>query len=233
VRVSGDTVDITGANVRLGRAAYDPENGMRIDLVDLRGEIKKDDRPAGRFDILFSKSVDSSGPKAVSKVGLRDVDMDAVRFVYENSLPVHVVRGLITLRSDTRINSGNIDSRNEIYLKDQALEPKSGGIQMMGFVPIASVCEAINRVDSLRLKFEITGTLEKPEFKGFQESLMALIKPYIGDIQNKLKDEGMNALGRLIGKKDGQAGTAASSGESQNLGAAVDSLKSLFGNKKE
>lgn len=195
VRVNGDTADIANANIRLSRLAYDPENGMKVDLVDLRGDVKKDDNPAGRFDILFSKSTDKNGPRAVCRVHLKDVDMDAVRFVYENSLPVRVVKGSITLKSDTNIVSGRIDSRNEIYLKGQTLESKAGMNQMMGFVPIAAVCDAINRIDPLALKFNIGGTLEKPEFGGFQESLMVLIKPYIADFQEKIKSEGLKALG--------------------------------------
>ncbi|MDP2912471.1 MAG: hypothetical protein Q8N91_00500, partial [Candidatus Omnitrophota bacterium] len=124
-----------------------------------------------------------------------------VRFVYESSLPVQVVKGFITLRSDTHIEEGAIDSRNEISLRDQALLPKAGGSQAMGFMPIAAVCEAMNRVDPLKLDFNIGGTVEKPEFGGFQESLMALIKPYIVNFQEKIKSEGLKALGRLLDKE--------------------------------
>ncbi len=202
VRVNGNTADITNAKIRLGRMAYDPLNGMRLDLLDLRGNVKTGDRSAGKFDIYFSKSADRNGEKAVFKAELNDIDMDAVRFVYEDSLPVHVIKGLVTLRSRTYIEAGNIDSRNEISLKGHALEQKMGASPLMGFVPISAVCDAMNRIDPLKLKFNITGTLDKPQFGGFQESLMALIKPYIANFQDKIKDEGLKALGRLFNKKE-------------------------------
>jgi len=202
VRVNGNNVDIKNAKIRLARVVYDPENGAGIDLVNLRGDISKGDKPAGKFDIFFSKGVDKNGPKAVFKANLNDVDMDAVRFVYENSLPIKVVQGFITLRSNTHIESGAISSQSEISLRDQTLEPKALGSPVMGFIPIAIVCEAMNRVNPLKLNFNIGGTVENPQFEGFQESLMALIKPYIANFQENIKDEGLKALGRLFDKTD-------------------------------
>ncbi|MDO8535571.1 MAG: DUF2062 domain-containing protein [Candidatus Omnitrophota bacterium] len=202
VSVNGNTADITNAKIRLGRMAYDPENGMALGLIDIHGNVSKGERSGGKFDIYFSKSADRNGEKAVFKAELNDIDMDAVRFVYEDSLPVHVVKGRLTLRSNTNIAAGAINSRNEIYLKDHTLEQKMGGIPLMGFVPISAICDAINRVDPLKLKFTITGTLEKPEFGGFQESLMSLVKPYITSFQEKLKTEGLKALGQLLNKKE-------------------------------
>jgi len=236
VRVNGNAADIKNAKIHLGRMAYDPENGMRLDLLDLRGSINKDEKSAGKFSLFFSKSADSNGEKAVFKADLVDIDMDAIRFVYEGSLPVHVIKGLITLKSDTRIEAGAINSHNEVYLKDHVLEQKTGGMALMGFVPISAVCGAMNRIDPLKLKFNITGTLEKPQFLGFQESLMALIKPYVASFQDKIKNEGLKALGRLMNKKDDgqpEQGAAAGSGsKGSDLDSAASSLKSLFGNKK-
>jgi hypothetical protein len=237
VRVDGNTADITNAKIRLGRMAYDPENGLKLDLLGLQGNINKGERSSGKFNIFFSKNADGNGEKAVFKAELNDIDMDAVRFVYERSLPVHVVKGMMTLRSKTYIEEGAIDSRNEISLRDHALEQKVGGSPLMGFVPISAVCDAMNRIDPLKLKFNIMGTLEKPQFLGFQESLMALIKPYVASFQEKIKTEGLKALGRLINKKDDgqpeQAAATESGSNGQNMDSAVNSLKSLFGNKKE
>lgn len=197
--MNGQAADLKDADIRLGQIAYDPENGTKIGLIGLKGSVEKDGAAAGNFDIYFSQSADRTGRKAAFKAALNDIDMDAVRFVYEDSLPVRVVKGKITLRSRTSINAGAIDSRNDITLKDQVLEAKGGG--MMGFVPMPVVCNAINGINPLRLKFDIEGALDKPEFKGFQESLMALIKPYIADVQENFKNEGLKALGRLFEKK--------------------------------
>lgn len=237
VKVNGNAVDITNAKIRLGRMAYDPENGMKLDLLDLQGNVNKGGNPAGKFNIFFSKSDDRNGPKGVFRAQLNDIDLNAVRFAYENSLPVHVVKGTLTLRSDTRIEAGAINSRNGISLRDHKLEPKAGGNPLVGFVPIPVVCDAMNRIDPLKLNFNIKGTLEKPEFGGFQESLMALIKPYVANFQEKIKGEGLKAIGQFMNKKDDgqpeQSAAAGSGNKSSELDGAVNSLKSLFGSKKE
>ncbi len=131
---------------------------------------------------------------------LDNVDLDAVRFIYEDSLPVRVVKGKISLVSDTRITGETIASRDSVTLMSATLEPKSGGAQAVGLIPMPAVCDAINRIDPVRLKFEIKGTVEKPEFSGFQESLMELIKPYVTNMGEQLKNEGMNALGKFLEK---------------------------------
>lgn len=237
VSVNGNAADITDAKIRLGCMAYDPENGMKLDLLHLRGNVNKGDNPAGKFNIFFSKSDGRNGPKAVFRTQLNDIDLDAVRFAYENSLPIHVVKGILTLISDARIEAGAINSHNEISLRNHTLEPKAGENPLMGFVPIPAVCDAMNRIDPLKLNFNIKGTLEKPEFGGFQESLMTLIRPYVANFQEKIKDEGLKAIGQLMNKKDDgqpeQSATAESGTKSPALTGTINSLKSLLGNKKE
>jgi len=201
IKMEGNTAELTNARIRLGRIAYDPENGMKVDLVELRGNVNKGASPDGKFDIFFSKGADKNGQKVVFRAELNDIDMDAVRFAYEDSLPVHVSKGFITLKSKTSIEGDVLDSRNEIYLKGHTLEPKMGGIPMVGFIPMPALCNAINRVNPLTLKFSIGGTTENPEFGGFQESLMVLVKPYITDLKENIKNEGLKVLDRIFNKK--------------------------------
>jgi len=183
ISANGNVLEIAKAQMRLGQIALDPESGVNVGLVDLRGNVNKGAAPAGKFNIFFSQGVDKNGQKAVFNAKLEDIDMNAVRFVYEGSLPVYVVRGLLTLKSETHIEAGAIDSKNEICLKNHALQQKAGTNPMMGFVPASTVCDAINRIDPLKFNFSIGGTLEKPEFKGFQDLIMTLIKPYIANFQ--------------------------------------------------
>ncbi len=198
VSINGNVLEITKARMRLGQIAFDPENGIKAGLVDLHGNVNKGAVPAGKFDIYFSQGVDKNGRKAAFNALLEDIDMDAVRFIYEDSLPVYVVRGLLTLKSKTYIEAGAIDSKNEIYLKNHALQQKAGENPMMGFVPISAVCDAINRIDPLKLNFGIGGTLEKPEFRGFQELIMTLIKSYIIDFQ---AEDAVNSLMSIFKNK--------------------------------
>jgi len=195
---NGNILEITKARMRLGQIVFDPENGVKVGLVDLHGNVNKGAAPAGRFDIFFSQGVDKNAQKAVFNAELEDIDMDATRFIYEDSLPIYVVRGFLTLKSKTYIEAGAIDSKNEINLRNHELLQKAGGNPMMGFVPVPVVCEAINRIDPLKLNFGIGGTLEKPEFKGFHELIMTLIKPHIANFKDNIINEGINALGELF-----------------------------------
>lgn len=230
-------VDIENARIVLRRVAFDPQNGVRLDGINLRGELFKDNAAAGALELLFSKDDTSKGQKAVCNIKLSDVDLDATRFIYEDSLPVRVVKGKISLVSNTRISGEAIDSKNSITLTGQTLEPKPGAAIAVGFIPMPAVCDALNRIDPARLNFDIKGTVEKPEFSGFQEILLSLIKPYVADITERIKTQGINALGEFIQKKVGnetnQPASSTTSDTSATAQQAINSIKSLFGDRNK
>jgi len=232
---NAEPIELKNARIGLRRVAFDPQNGVRLDGINLRGELFKDNAAKGRLTLLFSKGYASTGQTVVCKVELDDVDLDAIRFVYEDSLPVRVAKGRISLVSNSRIDGDAIDSRNSLTLMGHTLEPKPGAAMAVGFIPMPAVCEALNRIDPARLKFEIKGTVEKPEFGGFQETLLDLIKPYAADIGEQIKTQGMNALGRLLQKKIGgekdQTPSSGASDTSAPAKQAIESIKSLFGDK--
>ena len=72
------------------------------------------------------------------------------------------------------------------------------------FPELASLCEAINAVQPFELKFDIVGTVQKPEFKGFKESLMAITKPYLMNLKDTVINDGVNAIKNLLQKKFGK-----------------------------
>jgi len=231
-----DTVEIDKADIKLGGLAFDPDNGTKFDMLNLRGRIKKGDKAAGKVDIFYSKNYARGNQNALLDINLDDVDLDAVRFVYQDSLPVRIVKGIITLKSKTTISGENIDSRNNLTLEDHNIEPKVGQGPMVGFIPMPVLCDALNQVDPIKLRFEITGTLEKPEFKALQESIITLAKPYIGSIQEKIKNEGMNALGKLLQDRIAPASSAQAPNDAEagtDSQQAVDAIKSIFGSKEK
>jgi hypothetical protein len=67
-------------------------------------------------------------------------------------------------------------------------------------LPVASIMDALNSIDPVHLRFEIKGTVDKPEFGGFQESLISLVKPYLSNVTRKLQEEGVKALGSFLDK---------------------------------
>ena len=197
-------VELKGAKISLKRVAFDPQNGTRLDGINVSGELFKDNASAGKLKFLYSKNYTNAGQTAVIKADIDNVDLDAVRFVYEDSLPVRVTKGRISLNSNTRITGDSIDSRNSLTLTGTTVEPKQGGAPVVGLIPIAAVCGALNRIDPARLKFDITGTVEKPEFGGFQETLLNLIKPFLANIGEEVKTQGVSAIGQLIQKNIGK-----------------------------
>ena len=85
-------------------------------------------------------------------------------------------------------------------LTNASFQPKAGTMTMVGFIPVSSIVDALNGIDPVHLRFDIKGTVDKPELGGFMESLMDLVKPYIANIQNQLKEEGVKALGSFLEK---------------------------------
>lgn len=197
-----EPIELKNARLELKRVAVDPDNGIKLGGIDIRGELIKNDSSAGKLDFMYSKGHSGAGQTMTCRMNLEDVDMDAVRFIYEDSLPVKIVKGKVSLRSNTNISVNAIDSRNSMTLTGQTIEPKQGGSTVVGFIPIGAVCDALNRIDPARLKFDITGTIDKPQFGGFQESLMELIKPYLVSVGEQLKTQGMGMLDKLLRKKE-------------------------------
>jgi len=226
-------VELRNAKINVLKLAIDPDNGVKFSGMKMRGELFRDNASAGRLDIDYA-----DGERNVSfNAALENVDLKALQFIYADSLPVSISKGKISLNTDTRITDGAIESRNSITLSGHDLEQKPGGVVAMGFLPTATICEALNKIDPLDLKFDITGTVDNPEFKGFEDTLMTVIKPYVANIGDNLKSQGIKSLGKFF------KSTAAS--ETQTTGAAdtqspdktaqeaVDTLKSLFGTKKQ
>lgn len=175
-------VEIDKAGVSLGRLGFDPDNGMSLGLFAINGDVVKGGNKAGTLDILFSQDEDD----ARLNLNLKDIDMTAVDFVYKDSLPVGVEKGIITLISRSRIRDGEIDSRTSLLLTSHRLVSKNRFGMVFGVMPMDLMVEALNKIDPVELKFSIGGTIESPQYSGFKDSLFALVGPYTKNLQNKL-----------------------------------------------
>lgn len=187
-------IEINPARLSLGGLKFDPDNGAMIGSFSIRGDVYRAGNKSGGIDMAFSQTDGA----ASFDIRLEDIDLDAVRFAYQDSLPVNIIKGNINLSSKTSIKGNAINSNTSLLLTGHRLEPKDGSRIAFGIVPVATIVEALNGIDPVKLKFKISGTVENPEFSGFQESLMSLIKPYISNIKDKVMKEGMNALGKLL-----------------------------------
>lgn len=198
----GRNIDMEKVNINLKDIAFDPLMGAKIGKLRMSGVLRKNNSDAGDIKIAYYSALKKD--ELVTDVNLRarDIDLEAIGFIYEDSLPVIFKKGILNIDSKTLVSGENIDSTSAISVKEHFLEPKSKGVLSIGTLTTPLICEAINAMENPELKFKISGTLDKPEFKGFQDALQNLIKPYIGNIKE----------GGISGVKD-----------------AIGNIKSLFG----
>jgi len=236
----GRSVQVEDARIEIGNAAIDPELGFRLGKAEVAGKIKSAGREAGSLKFSYQSTFNENASKAQFNFGLQDVNLDALRFIYENSLPLEIVKGTLDLISETLFDNGNINSINRLSLANHELNPKglteSSGISM----PMPLLCEALNNINPLRLDFTISGTVEKPQFKDFTHSLMAIVKPNLKNIGQVIKNEfntkGIAGVLEAVTGKKAEKGQDVSSGTGEEKSSAqdvVNSLGSIFGKKKK
>lgn len=219
----GRSVEIDKARIVLGNVGYDPALGSRVGKFNIAGNIKSQGVSAGSLEALFLKTFDRQGIRTEFDINLKDVNLSAAAFIYEDSLPVTVQKGFLNLISKTVIINDNIDSKNQLSLRDHTLTPKSGVESSSKFDSVPMICELLNNTNPLKLEFEIGGTLEKPEFRNFMKSLMGIIMPNSKNIGKIIKSKALDALSGLLEKK---------SVKDEDQGA-INSLQSILGGKKQ
>jgi hypothetical protein len=228
----GRSVEVDKAKIILGNVGYDPELGFRVGRFNIAGNLKNQGAEAGEIEFLYLKTLNKHPQCTEFDIDLKNVNLDAVRFIYEDSLPVAVKKGSLNLKSKTILINDNIDSKNELSLKNHELAPKSGLDSSRGFMPVSVICEALNSVNPLKLNFEITGTVEKPEFSGFMKSLLEIVKPNFKNIGETLKSVLGDFLERKSKKYRAQDTSSQGAGKKINPQDVVNTLQSIFGGKK-
>lgn len=234
----GNTIEMDNAGVKLKDIGIDPKNGARVNFFNIFGNIKSAGEPAGSLNFIFSETVSNNEPKDIFNLSLLDINLAALRFIYGKSLPVDLTNGLLNLQSKSTVINETIDSDNTVSLTKHKFAPKTSMDLSKEFMPIPLLCEALNGTSPLNLNFKIAGTVEKPEFTGFQKSLMGLIKPNTRTIKETIKNEGINLLGNFLEKKGVKSqngngsNTTEDSGKSPSTKKTIDSIKSIFGGNK-
>ncbi len=194
----GREIEIDKAELRAGNLGFDPELGLRLGSISLSGGVMNKGAASGRMDLRYSAISTARQEKVEIDLNLKDVDLDAVRFIYEDSLPVEVVKGRLDLTSKTDIDNEALNSKNTFSLSEHELKAKGSlGLPSTGFMSALVICEGLNSLDSATLKFDITGTVDKPEFSGFMKSLKDLIKPSLKTIAPSAQTGITDAVGSL------------------------------------
>ena len=232
----GDDLSVEDASIQIKNLGVDPIKGARFDKLSLQGRLDKKGEAAGKFDLDYAQSFRGDTQKTTCSLSAREVNLPATAFIYQDSLPVDFTKGTITISSKTSIVNGSLDSANSLTLKNQNIVPGKGQRVALGIIPLPTLCDAMNQVDPLTLKFKITGTVDSPEFSGFQDSLMQLVKPYVADMTKQLQEKGVSAVKSFIQEKMGGGsaeGAAGGTQEESSEESAIDSIKSLFNTKEE
>lgn len=231
-----DLITISDAQLKINGLDFDPQNGLDLARFLINGSVSKGGVSLGGLFLSFLKTLAQNEPSAEFDIKLKDVNLEPLRFIYENSLPVEIVKGTVNLNSKSLITGDRLDSRNELSLSDHALKPKSTTLQLSkDFMPLDLVCDALNTIDPVHLNFNISGTVQNPEYSGFKESLNKVIQPALVNIKEKVKQEGMKSVDGLLKK-----GSQNASGEKQSpqtpqnpAPGALQSIQSIFGTQKQ
>lgn len=194
----GNSLEIAGARLEFDRVGIDPVNGARLGRFGIAGDIRSKGVMAGGLDVLYLKR---NAKDSEFDVKLKDVDLNVLRFIYQDSLPVQINRGTLSLESETRLTGDAIDSKNSLTLSNHELLVKDGQEDSKGFMPTSMICGTLNQINPVKLDFDIGGTLEKPEFKNFQKSLMNLVMSNTRAIQFQLQDKAFEAIGDYFKKR--------------------------------
>lgn len=233
----GRSIQVDDARIELNNAAFDPELGFRLGKAEVEGKIKNSGVAAGSLKFMYNNILRNDSRNVQFNIGLTNVDLDAVRFIFEDSVPVEIVKGTLDITSETIFENGTINSKNRLSLGNHELKAKGLTGASDIFMPMPLLCDALNKINPLLLDFTISGTLEKPQLKDFTQSLMALVKPNLKNIGETIKsevaDKGIaGVLDAVSGKKEQgvSTGTAKEKSSTEN---AVSTLQSLFGNKQD
>jgi hypothetical protein len=194
----GNSLQITGARLEFGKVGIDPQNGARLGRFGISGDIKSKGVMAGSLDALYLKR---NAKDSEFDVKLKDIDLNVLRFIYQDSLPVQINRGTLSLESECKIIGTAIDSKNSLVLINHELVAKDTQEESKGFMPASMICGTLNQINPVKLDFDIGGTLEKPEFKNFQKSLMNLVMSNTKAIQFQLQDKAFEAIGDYFKKR--------------------------------
>jgi hypothetical protein len=233
----GRSVQIEDARIELGNAAFDPKLGFRLGKAAVEGKIKGAGVAAGSLKFSYKSNKDAS--KVWFNFGLQEVNLDTLRFIYENSLPVLVNKGTLNLISNTILENGNLNSSNKLTLSNHELKPKGLNQSVDVFMPLPLLCESLNNINPLCLDFTISGTVDKPEFTGFMRSLADLVKPNLKNVGQVIKSEvsskGVSGVLEVFSTKKEDKEQGVSGGVDKEESSAenvVSSLQSIFGNKQ-
>lgn len=230
---TGESLDVDKTTLYIKNLGLDPSAGARFDRFGIKGVVNKNGKSAGSFDFDYAQSFRQGRQTMVADFSAKDIDLTAVKFIYQDSLPVDFQKGIISIDSHTNIVNGELDSSNSVTLKDHTVLPKNNN-QVVGFVPLPVICDALNEMDPVKLKFQIGGTVDNPKLENFEDTLLNLIKPYMANAAENLQKQGLKALDNLLKKETGtpQEGAAPSS-EEDTAAKTIESIKSLFGSQNK
>ncbi|MBU2102225.1 MAG: AsmA family protein, partial [Candidatus Omnitrophica bacterium] len=88
----GVALDVTGMTLRLSGLGIDPADGMRLTQAVLEGAVSRESKPVGNVRAHFVKKA-GKDIKETYEIATRDLDLSAIRFIYQESLPVNLVKG--------------------------------------------------------------------------------------------------------------------------------------------
>ncbi|MCB9772378.1 MAG: AsmA family protein [Candidatus Omnitrophica bacterium] len=231
---AGKTLNIDQATINIKNIVLDPSAGGRFDKLRIQGIVTKNNQQMGDFSLNYDQDIVDNVSVIRNNFTAKDIDLLAIESLYRDSLPVQFSKGTINITSQTVIQGDVLDSQNSLTLQNHTMNAKQPNQMVASVIPASSVCNALNQINPVEMKFQITGSVEHPEFKGFQEMLLKIVKPYLKSLgETAVKDGIKNALGGFLKDKSEPSTEEVDNPAKGNTeDGYLKSIKSIFGDKK-
>lgn len=231
---TGKILNIDQATITIKNIVLDPAVGGKFDKLNIKGIVTKDNQQMGNFSLNYARNIVNNMSTIHNSFTAKDIDLLAIEPLYRDSLPVQFTKGTVNITSETIIKGDILDSQNTLTLQNHAMNAKQPNQMVASIIPASSVCNALNQINPVEMKFQITGSVEHPEFKGFQEMLITIVKPYLKNLsETAVKDGIKNALGGFLKNKSEPASKEGNNPAKENTeDGYLKSIKSIFGDKK-
>jgi uncharacterized protein involved in outer membrane biogenesis len=196
---TGKVLNIDQVSGYIKNIVLDPSVGGKFAKLGIKGTFTQDNQPMGNFSLDYAQDYVKNLLSISCNLTANNMDLRAIESLYRDSLPVQFAQGTVNIKSQTIIEGDKLDSQNTVTLQNHKLNAINPNQTVATMVPLSNVCDALNQIDPLEMKVQITGSIGHPEFKGFQEMLIDMIKPYLKNVGKEAVKKGIrNVLGGFL-----------------------------------
>lgn len=178
----GDTLEVASLRVSARHISFGSAHDITIGRILLDGRLVKEGKDAGRVRVGYARTFGRDTERLDVSLSADTVDLAATRFLYRDSLPVNIERGILDLKSKVSVRNGSLVSEHAIRLSDHVLSPKNA-LSGEDSLLVSIVCAALNERNPFSLEFPLDGTIDHPDFGPFLRAVLKQVKPSVASLR--------------------------------------------------